>query len=287
MGRGKHQASLELIEAAHAILAEIHPATVRAVCYRLFVTGMIPDMSKASTKRVSGQLTWAREHRHIPWDWIVDETREAERVSSWSDPHSYMEAVRRSYRRDLWASQLCGVEVWSEKGTFRGTLAPVLKEYGVAFRVQHGFGSATSIHEAAEDSRERGYIVLYVGDHDPSGMHMSEIDLPDRIKRYGGNILIKRIALRGEDLPGLPWFDAGSKRKDPRHRWFVERYGHRCWELDAMNPVALRERVRNEIACYIDWPAWELAQKAETAEIATIDDVLAKWRSAISGPDLE
>jgi hypothetical protein len=53
MGRGKHQASLDLIEAAHAILAEIHPATVKAVCYRLFVAGVIPDMSKASTKRVS------------------------------------------------------------------------------------------------------------------------------------------------------------------------------------------------------------------------------------------
>ena len=68
LGRGKHEKSWQLIEAAHAILAEIQPATVRAVCYRLFVGGVIPDMSKPSTQRVSTQLTWAREYGHIPWN---------------------------------------------------------------------------------------------------------------------------------------------------------------------------------------------------------------------------
>jgi hypothetical protein len=40
------------------------------------------------------------------------------------------------------------VEVWSEKGTVRGVLDPVLKEYGVGFRVMHGFGSATSVYDS-------------------------------------------------------------------------------------------------------------------------------------------
>jgi hypothetical protein len=31
MGRGKHQASLDLVEASYGILEEIQPATVRAV----------------------------------------------------------------------------------------------------------------------------------------------------------------------------------------------------------------------------------------------------------------
>jgi hypothetical protein len=33
MGRGKAAKRLALIDASHDILAEIHPATVRAVCY--------------------------------------------------------------------------------------------------------------------------------------------------------------------------------------------------------------------------------------------------------------
>jgi hypothetical protein len=287
LGRGKHDSSIQLIAAAHEILEEIHPATVRAVCYRLFIGEIIPDMGKSSTQRVSTQLTWAREHRYIPWDWIVDETREAERVASWDDPADYMQAVRRSYRKDLWASQSHRVEVWSEKGTVRGTLLPVLNEYGVAFRVMHGFASATAVHEAAEESQVRGFTVLYVGDHDPSGMYMSEIDLPARLERYDADIDILRIALMRGDVDELPYFDLASKRSDARHDWYRGRYGNRCWELDAMNPVDLRQRVARMIKEIIDWPAWELAQRAENAEIATIDDVLAKWRQAISGPDPE
>lgn len=62
MGRGKHQATLALIEAAKGILEEIQPASVRAVCYRLFAAGVIPDMStERSVKRVGRELVWARE----------------------------------------------------------------------------------------------------------------------------------------------------------------------------------------------------------------------------------
>jgi hypothetical protein len=50
--------------------------------------------------------------------------------------------VQRSYRRDRWAQQPRRLEVWSEKGTVRGMLAPVLDKYGVTFRVMHGYSSA-------------------------------------------------------------------------------------------------------------------------------------------------
>ena len=74
--------------------------------------------------------------------------------------------------------------MWSEKGTVRGTLAPVLNKYGVTFRVMHGYGSATALHAIAEASAvsDKPLTVLYVGDWDPSGLHMSEIDLPDRLE---------------------------------------------------------------------------------------------------------
>lgn len=284
MGRGKHQASLDLIAVAREILEEVQPATVRACCYRLFVGGVIPDMSKASTQRVSMQLTWAREHDRIPWDWIVDETREAERVSSWNDPRSFIDTVRRSYRKDLWNTQSEFIEVWSEKGTVRGTLWPVLHEYGVAFRVLHGWASATSVHEAAEESRYRGFTVLYVGDFDPSGMYMSEVD---RLGWAVTTLTSRSNALRcgRKNVGDLKHFDLASKRRDPRHSWYPRRFGHRCWELDAMNPVHLRDRVETAIRSYIDPTAWELAQKTEAAEVATIDNVLNRWQQAISGPD--
>ena len=45
--------SLALVDAAGTILEEINPATVRAVCYRLFVDRVIESMAKNETKRVS------------------------------------------------------------------------------------------------------------------------------------------------------------------------------------------------------------------------------------------
>jgi hypothetical protein len=75
-----------------------------------------------------------------------------------------------------WALQPALVEVWSEKGTVRGTLAPVLNAYGVGFRVMHGFAPATIVHEIAEahGASDRPLLPLYVGDWDPSGLYMSE-----------------------------------------------------------------------------------------------------------------
>ena len=282
--RGKSAKSLELIKAARAILAEIQPASVRAVCYQLFVRKLIPDMSKGSTNRVSTQLTYAREHLMIPWHWIVDEARGVEKRQSWRDPAAYAETVRRAYRLDRWEQQPRRYEVWSEKGTVRGTLAPVLDEYGVAFRVMHGYGSATVLHDVAIESwrSPRPIVALYVGDWDPSGLHMSEVDIPRRLAKYGGRLRFQRLALSAEDVddPGLPSFPAASKVGDTRHDWYVERYGDACWELDAMDPNDLRSRVEEAIVAGIDPEAWHRCELAEDAQLDSLNDVLTAWKEA-------
>jgi hypothetical protein len=282
MGRGKSQRSLALVGAARAILAEIQPATVRAVCYRLFVAGLIDSMEKRNTSRVSVQLTWAREQGIIPWGWIVDETREAERVAAWDDPEQFAKQVSRQYRRDNWTQQDSVIEVWSEKGTMRGTLAPVLSEYGVTFRVMHGFTSATTAYDVAQmiEGEDRAVVILYVGDWDPSGLFMSEEDLPNRLREYGAEPAeFRRLALTESDIrdPKLPSFHAADKRKDPRYRWFVSRFGVRCWELDALSPVVLRDRLEAAIRAEIDWSEWDRCQVAEQAETASLRNVLTAW----------
>lgn len=281
--RGKSAASLTLVDASAAILREIQPASVRAVCYRLFTMGLIDNMSKGNTNRVSTQLVWARESGMIPWEWIVDETRAVERTSSWRDPDAIINAAVRGYRRDYWQDQPRRIEVWSEKGTVRGTLAPVLNKYGVNFRVMHGYGSATALNGIAEESTRctKPMTAFYVGDWDPSGLHMSEIDMPTRIERYGGEVNIERIALRADDVTGsLPSFDAATKTGDPRHRWFVDHYGTRCWELDAMSPVVLRQRAAAAIFCVLDRDAWEHAIEIEAVEVESMKAFSKSWQAS-------
>lgn len=275
-GRGKSRRSLDLIEAAHRILAEIQPASVRAVCYRLFALKLIPNMSKASTNRVSVQLRDAREDGVIPWEWIVDEARRPEGVTTWANPQQVINAAVNGYRRDAWQDQPGWVECWSEKGTVRGTLAPILDKYGITFRVMHGHSSATVLHDVAAmaDESDRTLTVLYVGDRDPSGMHMSERDLPERLARYGDrSIQVVRVAIAEEDTTqeaGVPSFPASDKTKDPRHRWYVENFGAWCWELDALSPVVLRQRVEAEIVARLDRDVWNHAIRIEAAQIASM-----------------
>ena len=153
------------------------PITGRGVGYKMFVAKLIPDMSEM--KKVYRLLKEAREQGIIPWGWIVDETRQLERVPSWKNPEEFAESAARQYRPDFWEQQPSRCEVW-----------------------------ATAVNDVAtiyDDARP--LTALYVGDWDPSGLHMPEIDLPERLAKYGGDhVQVKRIALMQEQLAPLPSF---------------------------------------------------------------------------------
>ena len=161
-------------------------------------------------------------------------------------------------------------------------LKPVLDRYGIGFRVMHGFSGAATIYDVAQGRDDsRLLIVLYVGDYDPSGMWMSEHDLPDRLERYGGeHIVFQRIALKRDDLDGLPSFPAADKKRDPRYKWFVQNYGGQCWELDAMDPNDLRRRVQGAIRSEIDDEAWARCEVVNKAEQELLRHVLDRWAGA-------
>jgi hypothetical protein len=266
--RGRNKNTINLIEAMRKIAEEAHPITGRGIGYKLFAAGLIPSMNDMG--RVYRALVHAREDGTIPWDWIVDETRDPESVQTWD---SSAEMARGFFfRRDLWQTQPKRVEVWSEKGTVRGVVWPVLAELGVTFQVLHGFNSATCMWNVSQNGNDdRPLIAFYIGDRDPSGMCMSEHDIPARLKKYGGHhVECRRIALTPEQTASLTSFPASDKSKDPRYKWFVQNYGERCWELDAMDPRALRDLVRAEITALIDpdlWAEQEAMQERERRSI--------------------
>ena len=179
-------------------------------------------------QRVYRLLKEAREQGIIPWEWIVDETRALERVSTWDDPDAL-----RPLRRPVLSPRLLepAAASASRSGTRKAPCAACSRrcsiDYAVGFRVMHGFSSATTVHDVAEDDDGRELIVLYVGDFDPSGMFMSERTCPTRLAKYGGDhVTLKRIALTRRAG------DAGCRRsrqpirsKDPRYKWFVANYG--------------------------------------------------------------
>jgi hypothetical protein len=277
-GRGMARRSLDLIEAMRAVAEPAQPITGRGIGYKLFTQGLIPSMARKEMQRVYRLLKEARERGWIPWSWIVDEGRAIERVSTWADPAQYARCVAQSYRRDFWDQQPVRVIVVSEKGTVRGLLKPVLDYFAVGFLPVHGFSSATTVYDLSQDDDGRPLVVLYVGDYDPSGMYMSEADLPARFAKYdGGHVKPRRIALTHKHIRGLLSFPASDKRKDPRYKWFRANYGGRCWELDAMDPNDLRDCVEQAIKELIEPVAWARCEVVNRAEQESLKTVLEKW----------
>jgi hypothetical protein len=307
-GRGRAAATLARIDALVGIAREIQPCNVRALAYQLFNRRLIRSMSSKEVKKVSRACVIAREEGTMPWSWIVDETRREETVPTWKDPRAYARAVQDSYRRNKWEGQPTRVFVWSEKSTVAGTIRPVLEEYEVPFQVLHGWSGATPVWDAAAANLRRSQrtLILYVGDYDPSGMGMSERDLPQRLARYSTNdpsdkdlperdvrrilkdvrLEIRRIALTKADTKALgaaTRFPASDKKADSRYPRFVANHGDWCWELDALSPPVLRDRVERAIVAELDLPAWDRYVHAEELERDNIVETLENWTSFL-GP---
>ena len=124
---------------------------------------------------------------------------------------------------------------------------------------------------------------------------MSDVDLPENRFQWEQeqaldptdvpSITLTRLAIDPTDptQAALPSFPASDKQADSRYRWFVDRYGDTCWELDAMNPNDLRTLVQQAIEAQIDWDAWLRAEAVETAENRSMRDFLAQWTALHSG----
>jgi len=89
----------------------------------------------------------------------------------------------------------------------------------------------------------------------------------------------------------LPSFAADTKAKDPRHRWYLAQQpllgaspaeGGRCWELDALSPVVLRQVVDTAILSRIDTTSWDRYAAVEHVERASLKLTLGNWKAALT-----
>ena len=227
IGRGMAQRSLDLIEAMYAIAEAAQPITGRGVGYKLFTQGLIPSMA---TQRHAARLSPAARRRASRASFRGSGSLTRPAASSGYQHGTIPTITPRASRDPIGATSGTSSRIASRSGPRRAPCAACsarcLIEYAVGFNPVHGFNSATTTHDVAEDDDGRRLIVLYVGDFDPSGMFMSEVDLPNRFTKYDGDhVKLKRIALTRKQMRGLPSFPASDKKKDPRYKWFVANYG--------------------------------------------------------------
>lgn len=149
-------------------------------------------------------------------------------------------------------------------------------------RVCRGYASVSFAGEIADlwARIKKPIHAYYVGDFDPSGFDI-ERNLVERLQRYSGREFHwHRLALVESDFQEFGLIRLAVKRLDRRAGAFLERYGDRCAEIDALPPSELRERVERPIVRHIDPERWKRLQAVEAAEQETVETFLEALRAA-------
>lgn len=168
------------------------------------------------------------------------------------------------YRIDRWLDQPRYVEVMVEKQALEGVLVPVCRDLDVPFTANKGYSSSSAMYEASKRFLERAQqdkelFVLYLGDHDPSGIDMTR-DVIDRLTLFlgaSGDIEVNRLALNMDQVEELNPPENPAKITDSRARAYIAEFGRSSWELDAIEPKRLASLVRTAVTGLLDRKRWK------------------------------
>jgi hypothetical protein len=266
------------------------PMTVRQVYYRCVVAGIV-GKDEAEYDKVQTMLTDLRREGKIPYDWIIDEGRFTRQPYTVEGIAQAINDTRRGYRKDPWQRLDEHVQIWVEKNALVGVLQPVTDEYDVALMSSVGYSSISFLHEAATAFSNYAGMPIYIyhlGDLDPSGAQASEVIEKD-LREFApdAEIHFERIAITPEQIIefGLQPALRDTKAKDPRYRWFCDRYrdtpvlngGRLSCELDAIRPNDLRDLVRKVIEQHLSRVELDRTNAAGEQEKTRIGKILDRY----------
>jgi len=258
-----------------AYRAQGYDLSLRQLYYQLVSRNIVPNTER-SYKNVGVLVSDARLAGLIDWDMIKDRGRQMIENSHWETPADIVRSAARSFRIDRWEDQPNYVEVMVEKQALEGVLVPVCRALDVPFTANKGYSSSSAMYEASKrfiQRHEEGkqLYVLYLGDHDPSGIDMTR-DVLDRLDLFvkvstnredeiGPNeeeaVIIRRLALNMDQIEELDPPENPAKITDSRAQGYIARFGTSSWELDAIEPTALAEIVRSAITSLLDTTLWD------------------------------
>ena len=262
--------TVDLINRINDVLNEYETRlTVRQAFYQVSTRGIVSFDAKGYAS-VQQAIKKGRLAGIISWDKIEDRTRQPHSAVMWNGIADYMETVLHSYRRNIWLNQPNYFEVWLEKNALYGVVYPTCAKYGVTLQVITGYSSLSTIYDATKRLKS-GDTILYLGDHDASGLDIERAISDGFRDDHGIDVNVKRIGLLYEDIEQYDLPPNPMKERDPRTKKYQFDVSA---ELDAMPPNILVERVNNAIYKHLDQRKW-----AECLGIE--DDELNMIRSSI------
>lgn len=288
--------SLAIIAQANVILTDLQQqgftVTLRQLYYQFVSKGLIPNR-QSEYKRLGSIIDDGRKAGLIDWDAMEDRTRNLIRSASWESPQNLLDAAASQYKENPWLVQSYWPEVWIEKDALIGVIEPVCRRMRVPYFSCRGYVSSSEVYSAGKRlgavaaRTSRRPIILHLGDHDPSGLQMTE-DVSDRLAMFArSGIEVRRLALNMNQVEQYDPPPNPAKDTDARFAGYRELYGDESWELDALEPKVINDLIETELKSLIDQAAWATAMAAEKRNRASLLAVSSSWDEVVDWMDRE
>jgi hypothetical protein len=181
------------------------PTKGRFVFYELEQDGVVPkhylnpDGSKKARpprQDVTDALMDLRQEGYVPWEWIVDETREVADWHSAPSVRDYVIDAAERARIDCWDGEPAPLVICEARAT-KGVLERTAREYLAPITATNGQCGGFLVTDVMPYLRDNDREVLYIGDHETDGPADSiEANTRRVLERHGGRgIRWTRIAL--------------------------------------------------------------------------------------------
>jgi len=291
--------------------------TLRTIFYWLVSQNLIPN-TKSSYKTLSRVLVKARKEGTISFEALADKTRYTrgsydDHVPSDDKVFEYenecdevidnltIDKIVRDLigwfkpteRAGFWAGQPYYVEIWLEKDALADTIENWTRDLFVKIRVNRGYPSWTFLYNSAKEllqtvnTKEKEIVILYLGDHDPSGIDIERFT-KEALQWFKVPFKIIRVAVTPEqvdryNLPPRPE-DAETIAKlmrDPRSRRYQLNYIVELDALVAYAPDDFRNELRSTILSYWDRTIYEDMQDKARLINERIEEVFKKKKKEL------
>lgn len=248
---------------------------------------------QASYKSLVELLTRARLAGLVPMEAIGDETRPVQIWNVWNSTGEFVgqeiDGFLKNYWRNLMQSQPCHVEIVAEKNTIAPMVNPVAARYCIPTTTGRGYCSLSPRYEMSKRFHRSGkdmLVLIVVSDFDPEGEDIAHSFAQSMRDDFG----IERIhpikaALTADQVVelDLPENNLEAKQTSSRYSKFVEKYGPKVWELEALQPEQLQQLLTDVIDSVIDVDLFNQELEAEEKDAAFLEDVRHQVRNALSG----
>ena len=185
---------------------------------------------------------------------------------------------------DRWEDQPNYVEVWVEKDALIGIVSQVCRKLDVPHFSCRGYTSQSEMWSAAQrfigQSYRESRTIIHLGDHDPSGIDMSR-DIQERLDMFGADVNVKRVALTMNQINEFDPPPNPTKVTDARSLGYITRFGHECWELDALEPKVITRIITEEVTALMDESLFSEVEEKEQRDKDDIEAISANYRDVV------